>query len=186
MKVKVEVSNRHIHLTKETYDQLFNEEIGKIKDLSQLGQFVSDKVVTLKTDKYEIENVKLLGPLRSYDQIEISKTDARKFGINPPVRASGDLEGAETIIIKTPKKEIAIKGCIIAQRHIHMNTETSEKLGLKDKQKVTIKVLGDKSGFLDAYVKVSSDGVFVAHVDNDDGNSFLIENNDELELFKLD
>ena len=62
MKIKIGVSNRHVHLTKEDYDILFNEEYKILKNLSQPSDFVTDKVVTLKTDKYEIKNVKVLGP----------------------------------------------------------------------------------------------------------------------------
>ena len=103
MKVLLGVSNRHVHLTNEDYKTLFGDEpLGKVKDLVQPGQFSSDKKVTIKTEKKAIENVRLLGPLRSYTQVEISKTDSFSLGLNPPMRNSGDLDGAETIIIIGP------------------------------------------------------------------------------------
>ena len=63
MKINIGVSNRHVHLTKEDYDLLFGDEYKIIKNLSQPSDFVTDKVVTLKTSKYEIKNVKVLGHL---------------------------------------------------------------------------------------------------------------------------
>lgn len=182
MKVKIEVSNRHIHLTKETYDKLFDEDLNKVKDLSQTGEFASDKLVTLYNDNYKIENVRILGPLRSYDQIEISHNDALKFKIEPPVRASGDLNGALSLHVKTPKADIEVGGVILAQRHIHLNPSDAVKLGVTNGQKVKVEVSGDKSGVMDAYTKISDKGVYVMHIDTDDANSFLIKNNDEGDL----
>lgn len=182
MKVEVEISNRHVHLTKEIYDLLFDEEINKIKDLSQTGEFVTDKVVTIINNENEINNVKLLGPLRSYNQVEVSRKDAIKLGINPSVRRSGDLKDAEKITIRTPKGEVTLNSCIIAQRHIHVNTNEAKKLGLEDKMLVSVKVPGDKSGVMDAYVKVSDNGVFKMHIDTDDAAAFLINQNDILDL----
>ena len=70
-KVSVGVSNRHVHLTEETYKMLFDEELTKKNDLNQIGQFASNQTLTLKTEKTEIPNVRILGPFRSYNQIEI-------------------------------------------------------------------------------------------------------------------
>ena len=56
MKVKVGVSNNHIHLSKEDFKDLFGEsEINCIKELSQEGEFVSDLKLDIKKMKeYEI------------------------------------------------------------------------------------------------------------------------------------
>lgn len=178
-KVKIEVSNRHIHLTKEMYDKLFDEDLNKVKDLSQTGEFASDKVVTLYNENYEINNVRILGPFRSYNQIEISHNDAMKFKIEPPVRASGNLEGALELHVKTPKADIMLPGVIIAQRHIHMNPSDAQKYGVTNGQKVQVEVAGDKSGIMDAYIKISDKGIFVMHIDTDDANSFILKNGDE-------
>ena len=92
MKVILGVSNRHIHLKKEDYKILFGDEpINKVKDLRQPGQFASDKFVTLKNGDRQIEHVRVLGPIRNYTQIEISRTDAYTLKLNPPIRTSGNL-----------------------------------------------------------------------------------------------
>ena len=96
MKISVGVSNRHIHLKKEDLEVLFGVgyELSFYKELNQPGQFASLEKVTIKTEKDEISNVRILGPVRNYTQVEISKTDAFKLGINPPVRTSGDLKNS--------------------------------------------------------------------------------------------
>ena len=83
--VSIGVSNRHVHLTEEVFKKLFGEEafLEKQKDLTQPGEFASTSKVTIKTEKSVIENVRVLGPLRKYTQVEISKTDAFKLGVNP-------------------------------------------------------------------------------------------------------
>lgn len=181
-KIKIEVSNRHVHLSKETYDKLFDTPIAKVKDLSQTGEFVSDKTVTLKTDNFEIKNVKVLGPLRSYDQVEISHNDALKFKINPPVRASGDVKGAHPITIETDKASLVLESAILAQRHIHMNEIDAKKYQVTNGQAVKVRVSGPRSGEMDAYIKISESGVMLMHIDTDDANGFIIQNGDEGDL----
>ena len=75
--VNVGISNRHVHLTKEVYDELFFEEPTILKELTQPGQFAYKETLKIKTDKNSIDNVRILGPLRGYNQVEISATDAR-------------------------------------------------------------------------------------------------------------
>ena len=176
IEITIGVSNRHIHLTEETYNKLFDEPIHKIRDINQPGMYVSDKTVTLLTDNYKIENVKLLGPLRNYDQVEISHNDALKFKIDPPVRASGEVEGASEITIQTAKASVTLPCAIIAERHIHITTKEAEQMGLKDKQIVKVKINGIKSGIIDTHVKVSDEAFFEMHIDTDDANAFIINN----------
>ena len=182
-KISVGVSNRHVHLTKEVYDLLFDEELTKKNDLNQIGEFASNQVVTIKGKKGSIENVRVLGPLRNYNQVEISRTDAYKLGINPPVRRSGDLLDSEDVILETEKGSILLKNsCIIADRHVHINFDMAREMGLKDNQVVKILVSGDKACILYAHVKISDNGYYELHIDFDDANACGIKNNDELTL----
>ena len=174
--ISIGVSNRHLHLSEATYAKLFDEPINKIRDLTQPGMFVTDKVVTLKTDNYQIDNVKLLGPLRDYDQVEISHNDALKFKIDPPVRASGDIQNAGVITIKTEKNELTLPCVIIAERHIHISQKEANDLGLHDKQLVQVKIPGIKSGSIDAHIKVSNEAYLEMHIDTDDANAIIINN----------
>lgn len=181
-KVNVMISNRHVHLTEDDYNKLFDKPITIKKELNQVGGFAANEVVNIKNGDKVIENVRIVGPFRSYNQVEISKSDARKLGLNPPVRRSGDLIGAENIEIFTEKGSILVSGAIIANRHVHMNPSDALKYGVVDKQKVVLKIDGDKSGTMDAEVKVSEDGYYEVHIDTDDANAFLLNNNDEVTL----
>ena len=185
MKVVLGVSNRHVHLTEEDYKILFGDEpLGKVKDLVQPGQYSSDKKVTIKTEKRAIENVRLLGPLRKYTQVEISKTDSFSLGINPPIRNSGDLDGSEVVTIIGPNGEITKPCCIIANRHLHINKAQREELGLVGVEKVNAKIVSEKTTiFEDVWIKESDDYTLELHIDTDDGNGSLAKTGDEVEIF---
>ncbi len=174
MEVKIGVSNRHVHLTKEIYDQLFDEPLEVDKPLNQKGEFASKSRVMLLANGYEIANVRVLGPLRKYNQVEISHNDALKFKIDPPVRASGDVENGAEITLKTSKGEVTLNSCILAQRHVHMNYEDAQKYHVTNGELVQIKIDGPRSGIMDAYIKISENGFYEAHIDTDDANAFLI------------
>ena len=177
MKVNIGISNRHVNLTLEHANTLFGKELTKLRDLVQKGQYACNEVVTIKTAKGEIPNVRVLGPTRNYSQVEISKTDAYKLGLNPPVRTSGDLEDSEAITIVGPNGEVQLKeGCIIANRHIHMNPETAHELGFCNDQRVCVKIDTIKGGIMEnVHIKVTDDGVLEMHIDTDDANAFLVE-----------
>lgn len=182
VEINARVSNKHVHLNKDTYDVLFDYEISKYKDLNQVGEYASNEKVTIKYNDKEIKNVRVVGPLRPYNQIEISQSDARFLGINPPVRRSGDLDDSVEVILKTENSELPVKGVILANRHVHMNPVDAEKYGVKDKQIVKIKIDGEKSGIIDAEIKVTDNGFMELHLDTDDANAFLIKDNDKVTM----
>lgn len=182
-KMKVGISNRHMHLTKETYNELFSYPLTKKKNLSQIGEFAANETVTLKTEKGRIENVRIIGPFRNYNQVEIARSDARKLGLHPPVRKSGDLKGSETITLIGEKGKVTLEEvCILAQRHIHLNFKDAEDWGVFDGQKVQVVIKGEKSGILDAYIKISKNGVLDFHIDTDDANATGLNQEDEVEV----
>lgn len=182
MKVSIGVSNRHVHLTQEHLKILFGDNyfLEKKNDLTQPGQFSSTALVTIKTPKSEIANVRVLGPVRSYSQVEISKTDSYKLGINPPIRNSGDLKGSSSITIVGPKGSVDLtEGCIIATRHIHILPSQMKIYGLEGKEKVNVKLNGEKGGIItNVYLKISNEAFFELHLDTDDANAHLIKNGD--------
>ena len=174
--INILVSNRHVHLSQEVYDMLFDTPMVVVRELTQPGMFVSDKTVELLNENYHFENVRVIGPIRDYNQVEISHNDALKFKIDPPVRASGEVDGASNITLKTEKAQVTIPAAIIADRHVHMTEEEAQRLGFVDKQLVKIAVDGDKSGVMDAHIKISKEASFELHIDTDDANAFLINN----------
>ena len=189
MKVILGVSNRHVHLTKDHYYTLFGDEpINKVKDLRQPGQFASDKFVTIQNGDRQINHVRVLGPIRNYTQVEISKTDAYTLKLNPPIRTSGDLEGSSPITIIGPKGELHLdKGCILANRHIHISPEEVKKYNLEGVKKVKVKIDGEKGGVLNnVYLKIIEPSLLEMHIDTDEGNAFGVKTGDELEIIELE
>ena len=178
IKIPVGVSNRHVHLTKEDVDILFGTDykLTKKRDLSQIGQFACEEVVSIKNKDKTIEHVRVLGPVRNYTQVEIMKTDADYLELNPPIRNSGDLDNSETITIIGPKGEIERKNsCIIATRHIHINSR--EYPNLLDNSIVKLKVK-DNIIMDNVYIKKDPSFVLELHIDKDDAKNFNLENGD--------
>lgn len=184
MKISVGVSNRHVHLNDEDYKLLFgNMPMTKRNDLTQPNTFASNLTVTITGPKRSIDNVRVLGPNRSYTQVEVSKTDSYCLGITPPVRNSGDLTDACEITITGPSGSITRKAAIIATRHIHVDKKIREEKGLVGINQVSIKILGEKGGIIDnVYLKDSAEAYFELHLDTDDANAFLLKQNDEVEI----
>ena len=172
--VSIAISARHVHLTKEVYEKLFDKELTIRNDLNQKGEFAANEVVSLSTKKNRIDNVRIIGPLRNYNQVEISATDARKFGINPPIRRSGNLKDAAMITISTLKGEVTLPACIISERHVHMTPNMANELGVQNGDKIKLKIDGIKSGIIDVYVKIKENAYFEVHLDTDDANAFLL------------
>lgn len=185
MKVSVGVSARHIHLSKEDLEILFgkNYELTKKGDLTQKGQYASEEKVTLKGPKGELQNVRILGPVRKTTQVELAKTDAYKLGIEAPVRLSGDLKDAGEIIIAGPKGEIKRNAAIIAARHLHANYNDAIKYGFSEKDVASLIVGGSRGGVLDnIMIRINDNFSFEVHLDTDEANAFLINNGDSFEL----
>lgn len=184
MKVSVGISNHHVHLNHEDYKILFKDEEMTVRNnLNQPGQFASNLLVNVVTPKGEIKNLRVLGPCRSYTQVEVSKTDSYKLGINPPVRDSGDLNGASLVTIVGPYGSVEKNAAIIANRHIHVNEEIRKENNLVGISEVKIKINGEKSGVLEnVYLKDIQEAYFELHLDTDDANAFLLKNNDEVEI----
>lgn len=183
---KIAISNRHIHLTKEVYEELFDEPLSMKKPISQIGEFASNQTLTIKGPKGIIERVRVMGPHRDYNQVEVSRSDAYILGINPPVRESGDLEDSESITLITDKKKLTLENvCIQAERHVHMNEKMAEELGLKNDDLVKLIVNNDKGGDMEAFIKIKSNGFFEIHIDYDDANAFMLNNGDEVEIKKI-
>ena len=186
MKISVGVSNRHVHLTNEDYKVLFGDTpFTKKNDLKQPGMFSSNLTVTIKGPKRSIENVRVLGPLRSYTQVEVSKTDSYTLGIDPPVRNSGELDDAFEITIIGPNGTVTKNVAIIAARHIHVDKNIRKEYNLEGIDKVSVKISGEKSGIIDnVYLKDSEEAYFELHLDTDDANAHLLKQDDIVEIIK--
>jgi putative phosphotransacetylase len=178
-KIPVEASGRHIHLSQEDMDSLFGQgyEMTVVKELSQPGQYQYKERVTLIGPKGTIQRVAILGPVRGRTQIEISLTDAVVLGIKPPIRESGDLDGAEALFVSTPRNVIKVEeGVIVAKRHIHMTEEDAKKLNVKDKDIVKVKINSKRPViFEEVVVRANKNYKLSMHIDYDEANAVALE-----------
>ena len=132
MKVLVETSARHVHVTQEHLEILFGAgaTLTVKKELSQPGQFAAAEKVQIVGPKGSL-NASILGPCRKATQVEISLTDARSIGVTAPVRESGDIAGSGACKLVGPAGEVDIEiGVIAAKRHIHMTPADAEAAGV--------------------------------------------------------
>lgn len=171
--VELEASGRHVHVTKEQAQVLFGHPLTPKRPLSQPGQFLSNERVTVAGPKGEFQNVAVLGPERSAGQVEISLTDTRTLGIDPPVRESGSVAGTPGAVLKGPLGQVSLpEGVIIAKRHIHLRPEDAVRFGVKDKQIVRLEAMTSRPlVFEDVVVRVREDFAPYAHLDYDESNA---------------
>ncbi|PYZ96490.1 hypothetical protein CR205_12275 [Alteribacter lacisalsi] len=173
--VPVAVSNRHIHLSEIAVERLFGKghQLTKKKNLSQPGQFAAEETVTLIGPKGRIERVRVLGPARGATQVEVSLYDGFTFGVTPPVRSSGDIEGTPGIKIQGPRGQLTIdKGLICAARHIHMHPDDAAQFGVKDGDLVQIMVNSERPLTFDrTLIRVSEKYKLEMHIDLDEANA---------------
>ena len=185
--VKIAVSNRHIHLTKEDVDILFgkNYELTKRNDLRQIGQFACKETVEVLGPKNKFEKVRIVGPVRSYTQLEVSKTDAKTLGVIAPLAYAGGAQNPGLVTLIGPNGRVEKACAIIAMRHLHLSKEDGKKFGIKNKDIVSVKVDGDRGVvFKNVVVRMEQNFVTEIHLDTDEGNAVGISNEAMGELIK--
>lgn len=186
--IKIGVSARHVHLSQKDLETLFGKghELTPKKTLMG-GQFAAEECVTLVSPSLRtIENVRVLGPVRSQSQIEISRTDTFKLKVSPPVRPSGDIKGSAPMALVGPKGSVFLnEGCIIANRHIHMDPATAQKYGVVDNDLVDVNIENSKpTTFYNVQVRVHESFTPEMHIDTDDANACAIKTGDYVKIIK--
>ena len=178
--IELEASARHVHVTKEQAIKLFGHDLTPDRPLSQPGQYLAKERVTVIGPKGELNKVAVLGPARKEAQVEVSMTDARTLGLQPPVRQSGDVAGSPGAVLRGSAASVAIdRGVIIAQRHLHMTPEDAARHGVRDKQIVKLHTFTDRPViFADVLVRVHPDFATRAHLDFDEANACAMKQGD--------
>lgn len=180
-KIPIAISARHVHLSRATLDVLFGKdyELTVYKPLSQPEQFAANETVTLVGKRNKIENVRILGPVRAKDQVEISKTDEFFLGIDAPVRESGHTDGTPgiTLIGKDDATATIAEGVIVALRHIHMHPDDAKEFGVEDHDIVSVDVddIDRPLTFRNVVIRVSDKFKLEMHIDTDEGNAAEIK-----------
>jgi putative phosphotransacetylase len=186
--VPVGISHRHLHICQPDLEVLFGKgyQLRIRNQLSQPNEFAAYETVTLVGPKLRaLEGVRILGPPRTCTQVEIALTDGYYVGIEPPVRASGDIDGTPGVTVVGPKGTLILeKGVIRANRHIHASEDHARSLSVNNRQIVT--VLARRSDkpllFQDVMIRVSRVAFFELHLDTDDGNAAGLHTGDLVEL----
>ena len=181
------VSNRHAHLTRETLEILFGQgtDLENMRALYQPSDFAAKQTITIVGSKMRaIQNVRILGPLRKYDQVELSLTDAIQIGVKPPVRNSGDLHDAAPLTLVGPKGSVHIEKCaIIASRHLHMTNQDAAVFGIVDGDLCKVRIGGEKATtFENVLVRTNDAWKLQLHLDTDDANAANVRCNTQVEF----
>lgn len=186
MQIPVGVSNRHAHLSQADLETLFGpgKELTNYRDLAQPGQYAAEEKIDIAGPKGVICGVRVLGPVRTQTQVEISRTDAFALGLNPPIRDSGNLKDSAPITLTGPAGQVHLKeGAILALRHVHIPAELALTHGLTDGQRLSVRCSGPRSlVFNQVLIRVSSQYSLEFHVDVDEANAAYLDNGDKVTL----
>ena len=181
--VKVELSNHHVHLKPDTIEKLFGEgyELHCKRDIGG-GEFVAEETVTVRSEKGELANIRILGPYRKFDQVELLASDAIKLKVNAPTVESGHLEDACALTLVGPAGEVTCNCGIIAARHVHLTEERAAKLGIGREEMCKITSSGvRKTTFYNVVARLHNvSDVCVIHLDFEEGNAAGLKNGDVL------
>ncbi|MDE2304357.1 MAG: phosphate propanoyltransferase [Gammaproteobacteria bacterium] len=176
VRIPVAVSARHVHLCPESIERLFGagHRLRVHAMLGQPGQYAAEETVTVVGPKGRLEHVRVVGPERKADQVELSRSDELAIGLDAPLRESGDLAGTPGVALEGPAGCVRLdRGVICSLRHLHTSQADAAALGLRDQQKVTISVrgAGRDIDFESVVVRVSPDYRLELHLDTDEGNA---------------
>ena len=185
----VNISARHMHIRQEDLEILFGAgtQLGIKRMLYQEGQFASEQAVTIIGPRHRtITNLRILGPCRKANQIELSFTDGIAMGLDLPVRMSGDLAGSLGVIVLGPKGHIEMKeGVVRALPHVHLNEKDAAYYGIEDGDRMVLKVKSAvPATFENIVARIDPSFKLEVHIDTDEGNACDLTNAESVELLK--
>jgi putative phosphotransacetylase len=185
----VSISARHLHLTDEHVETLFGpgHKLTIMKPLYQDGFYAAEETVMVVGPKRRmLPNVRVLGPTRSKSQVELAFTDAISLGIDAPVRASGDVAGSAPCVLVGPQGVVELsEGVIRAERHVHMNLDHAAYYGVKNGDRMNLRIEGTCSLVLeDLLVRADKTSKLEVHLDTDEGNAADLDHATHIELYK--
>ncbi len=185
----VNVSARHVHVTQEHLEQLFGQgsELTKLKDLYQDGEFASNQQVNIIGPRNRmIPSVRILGPCRSYSQVELSYTDAIFLGMEIPLGVSGKHDGTPGCTIVGPAGAVNLdRGLIRAKRHVHMSPADCAHFQVSDGDHMKLRIDGPCGLTFDQLLVREHPRVKLeVHIDTDEGNACHLPTATGMQLFK--
>jgi len=188
-KLAVNISARHLHLCRADLEALFGPgvELESERALYQESEFAAKQAVSVIGPRQRmIPNVRVLGPLRSATQVELSFTDGVSLGIDLPVRISGDHHDTPGCWLMGPKGMVELaRGVIRARRHVHMGPGDAEGYGVANGDLMNLRIFSDCPMVLEGLVvRVGAKMKLEAHLDTDEGNAGNLPKAAKVELYK--
>ncbi|MBY0585935.1 phosphate propanoyltransferase [bacterium] len=185
----VNISARHCHVTQQDLEILFGEgaKLTPMKMLYQDGEFAADQSLTVIGPRQRIiPNVRILGPCRTFTQVELAFTDGISLGIDLPVRKSGNHENTPGCWLQGPAGILPLKqGVIRAERHVHMGDADLAYYGVKDGDRMDLRIDSDCPTVLEnLLVRHSPKFKLEVHLDTDEGNASNLTRATSVELIK--
>ncbi|MGJ8649548.1 MAG: phosphate propanoyltransferase [Opitutaceae bacterium] len=185
----VNISARHCHLSQASVEVLFGKghTLTPKKDLYMDGQYAAQESVTMIGPRSRvISNLRILGPCRDFDQVELALTDAISLGFEIPTRNSGDIEGTPGCMLMGPAGFLKMdKGVIRAAPHVHMHPDDAKHYGVENKSFMKLRVGGDLGVTFDRiFVRVDPSFKLEVHIDTDEGNACGFSQDTPCELIK--
>jgi putative phosphotransacetylase len=185
----VNVSARHCHLTPQAVETLFGtgRTLTPMKWLYQKGQYAAQESVTLIGPRSRvISNLRILGPCRDLNQVELALTDAIALGFDIPIRQSGSIADTPGCMLMGPNGFLELpEGVIRAAPHVHMSPEDAAFHGVKPGEFMKLRVGGPCGTTFDRLlVRVHADFRLEVHIDTDEGNACALQSNTPVELLK--
>jgi putative phosphotransacetylase len=185
----VNVSARHCHLSPEAVEILFGKghKLTVHKWLYMDGQFAAKETVTLIGPRSRvISNLRILGPCRNFNQVELAYTDAIALGFEVPLRSSGNIKDTPGCMLMGPEGFFEMKeGVIRAARHVHMHPDDAEFYEVKNGEMMRMKIGGPCALTLDEMlVRVDKSFKLEVHIDTDEGNACNLQPQTPCELIK--
>ena len=186
----VNVSARHCHLTEEAVETLFGQghKLTPMKWLYQEGQYAAKETVTLVGPRSRvISNLRILGPCRILNQVELAYTDAISLGFKVPVRMSGKIEGTPGCMLMGPNGFFEMKeGVIRAAPHAHLSPEDADYYGVKTGDMMKLRIGGDLGMTFDRLLaRVDPSFKLEVHIDTDEANAASITTGMEETLIEV-
>ncbi|MBI3466040.1 MAG: phosphate propanoyltransferase [Planctomycetes bacterium] len=186
-KLVVNISARHVHLTQATVERLFGpgHKLTVYRRLYQDGEFAAEETVSVIGPRRRmLPNVRVLGPCRNYNQVELAFTDGISLGIDLPVRRSGDHHDTSGCYLLGPAGMVELKsGVIRAERHVHMGERDTTHYGVKHGDRMDLRVEGPCPAVLrNLLVRADPRYKLEVHLDTDEGNACDLEHATHVEL----
>ncbi len=172
--IPVAISAHHVHLTQAAVEALFGagHQLRELHPLSQPGFFAAEETVAVVGERGRLERVRVVGPRRAANQVEVSRTEAIRLGIDAPLRLSGELAGTPEVTLVGPAGTLRTDGLIVARRHLHLTRADARRIGVEDRGEIEV-ALDTPRGTLLRHValRVDDAAVLELHLDTDEANA---------------